>query len=281
MTDKSELMRRWETDPAFKTVMLSIFMDVDEFTKLGYGKPFDWYKSVAPKASHYHFVPYVGHDRQESLDCRGMDLHGRNLTNVDLQYILDYSDLSGCFLKGTGFQHASARYVDFSGSKFEHVQMSPIFAQGASFRDCVFEGGWLFGHGTFNNNQGDFSDLRECDFTNCKINGANISHADLSQSNLTNARIKDCNFALSVFKGANFKDAQFESCNFSGGDPAVYPDCLVDMRGVNFSGTVFRRCDFSYCQIDDTEQARFVVGRGGNKGIDLIQWMPPIYPLPN
>ena len=194
----------------------------------------EWYSNVAPKAVHLI--------DGESLDCRAINLDGLQILNRSFGYILDYSKARDCVFKGTHFQNLSAQRCDFTNSKFFNVQMSPIYTPDSIFQNCTFEDCFVMGIGPRSFSKGAFCNLTKCDFSEAKAIRSHFERCDFRESKLTNAEFIDCTFNQS------------------------------DLRGVNFSGSQFKGCDFSEMQLDDSDLLRGLVQKNNNIGIEFIHW---------
>jgi uncharacterized protein YjbI with pentapeptide repeats len=198
---------------------------------------------LVAQRTHYAYDTLV-------FDFRELILDSKSVGKISLAgSCLD--DLLGrnALYKETGFQSSTAQRADFSGSEFDYAQMSPFYARGASFKDCKMTWCYLMGIGPrFHPNNpsepipGNFSDLRDCDF-----------------SNVVATR---CGFDRCDFKGARFTNAKFVDCQFD----------AADLTEVDFGGVSFEGCDFSWTELPDKTEIRALVNQGNNKALDTIKW---------
>lgn len=234
----SDLHIRWTTQSLFMEIFERLLTPPIEQRD----DTFAWWSKV-PRTTHYAY-------ESEEIDLRGIDLNGRDLTSISLSWsCLD--DLQGrdALYKETGFQSSTARQADFSGSEFDHAQMSPFYARGASFKDCemyvcVMAGiGPRFDPGNPNEPiKGNYSDLRDCDF-----------------GNVVATR---CHFDRCDFRGARFTNAKFVDCRFD----------AADLTEVDFEGVSFEGCDFSWTELPDRQEVRALISRGSNRATETIHW---------
>lgn len=233
-----ELRDRWTTEPIFMEMLRRKFHPPNEPREATWA----WWSKV-PQTKHYAY-------ESEVIDFRGVTLDGRDLTGVSLSgRCLD--DLLGrnILYKETGFQGSTVQRADFSGSEFDYAQMSPIYARGAIFKDCKLSRCYLMGIGPrFHPNspqepiQGNYSDLRDCDFSNVVADR--------------------CGFDRCDFRGARFTNAKFVDCQFDAADLTE-----VDFEGVSFAG-----CDFSWTELPDKPEVHALVNQGNNKAVATIKW---------
>ncbi|NDY93738.1 pentapeptide repeat-containing protein [Ideonella livida] len=113
---------RWIEDPIFsmaKEILLS------NPSRIESNKRREWYENL-PKTKH----PFD----DESADFRCLTLDQTEIGKIWLSYVLDGSTAKGASFLGTRFQGASIIGCDFTGARFEIAQMSPVFAELATFR---------------------------------------------------------------------------------------------------------------------------------------------------
>lgn len=226
----STLESRWIKDPQYQFILKSFMEPTLEPAGMTWR---EWY-TTAPTAPH----PTLG----ELLDCRGLHLENSQIGEAALDAVLDGSTLRACTFNHSVFVHASAANCDFTASRFIVAQMSPIYAPGAVFKDCVFESCFLMGIGPRNYSKGAFSDLRGGNFTGVQASKTAFNRCDL--------------------RGAKLNQAHFVDCEF----------LEADLRGVDLSGTRFENCEFGGAQMDDTLTVRALVQTGNNLELDTIQW---------
>lgn len=203
-----------------------------------------WWSQV-PHTTHYAYESNV-------LDFRGLNLDGRDLSGISLdgRCLDDYSGCN-CLYKETEFQSSTAQRADFSASQFISAQMSPLYARGAIFKDCTLTGCFLMGigprfHTTYEGEltKGNFSDFRDCDFTNV-------------------VAIR-CGFDRCDFRGARFTNAKFVDCCFN----------ESDLTEVDFGGVSFEGCDFSRAELPASAEVHALVEQGNNRALETIRWKP-------
>lgn len=224
------LQTRWAEDPKFQFILKS-FMDI-ALEPVGMSWR-EWY-AAAPKTAH----PILG----ELLDCRFLNLTQQLIGEATMNVVLDNSHMRACTFEKTRFQNASAANCDFTASRFIAAQMSPIYAPGAIFKNCVFDSCFLMGIGPRSYGEGAFSDLRGCDFTGTHASKTGFDRCDVRGANLTQARFIGCQF--------------FEA----------------DLRDADLTGTAFEGCEFGGVQMNDTAAIRALVQVGNNLEVDQIQW---------
>ena len=144
----NDLNARWNNEPQFRLIY-QMLLDASVQPN---GKTMQEWYTTAPKTPHPTEV--------ESVDARFFEIDNCIVGKAWWIYVLDGSSAKACMFEGTRFQGASAANCDFTASRFIVAQMSPIYAPGAVFKDCVFESCFLMGIGPRNYSKGAFSDLR-------------------------------------------------------------------------------------------------------------------------
>jgi uncharacterized protein YjbI with pentapeptide repeats len=233
----SDLVARWADDPTF-TKMLRLKLRLDRLEEPGALRR--WFDS-APKTWHYA-------TDQQSFDFRCVDLANQTIGEVPLTFsVLDGGTFSNCVFDRTGFQGSSARWADFSGSRFVVAQMTHFYAHNANFRQCEFDRCFIVGvtprDGMGHRAKWELSDLSECDFTQVKATKTYFDRCD--------------------FRGVDLSQAHFVECDFS----------HSDLRGAKLHDTVFERCTLNGTLLDDLPHIRQLVSQGDNKDIETIDWI--------
>ena len=199
------------------------------------GKPRRTWFATAPQFDH----PTIG----VAFDLRGVSLENRDLAGCGLESsVLDDGSARGCKFDKILLQGSSADRCDFTGSQFNEAQMSPFYASQAIFRHCIFNSCFLMGIGPRDYTTGAFSDLRNCDFTGVDAIKTYFERCDLRETRFTNGQFTHCNFFQSDLRGGEFYKARFSGCNFT------------------------------EAEFDDLPSLREMVLRGGNLGVERINW---------
>ena len=227
----TELSNRWRNDAAF---MKAIDFLLVESVASDPNQLKAWY-STLPKVSHP-----LG---EESADFRCMHLEGLTLDRLWLCYVLDGTVARSCRFVGTRLQGASLRNCDFSESRFERAQMSPVCADGASFVGCIFDQSFLMAEPRPLDGV-ELGSFRNCDFSRVQARRTDWDAADLRGSRLSQARFDECRFVRTNLAGVDLSAASFSSCNFSG------------------------------AKVSDTSENRGSVASGNNVAIQEIEWVP-------
>ena len=170
----TELSNRWRNDAAF---MKAIDFLLVESVASDPNQLKAWY-STLPKVSHP-----LG---EESADFRCMHLEGLTLDRLWLCYVLDGTVARSCRFVGTRLQGASLRNCDFSESRFERAQMSPVCADGASFVGCIFDQSFLMAEPRPLDGV-ELGSFRNCDFSRVQARRTDWDAADLRGSRLSQA----------------------------------------------------------------------------------------------
>lgn len=234
----STLCSRWDTEAIFVEMLARTLNPPLESREVTWA----WW-AKAPKVTHFAYETEIG-------DFRGLNFNGKNLSYLELTgCCLDEYSGRNALYKETQFQGSTAQRADFSGSEFDYAQMSPFYARGASFKDCKMARSFLMGIGPrFDPRNpsvaipGNFSDFRDCDFSNLVAD--------------------NCGFDRCDFRCARFTNAKFVDCRFD----------AADLTEVDFDGVSFEECDFSCTELPDRPEIRALISRGNNKATETIHW---------
>lgn len=238
-----ELQSRWTEDPVFVELFENGVLQKN--LPMGMDRKL-WYREFAPLMR-----PYIPEISEKSLDCRHINLSNLVIRKQSLNYILDFGTIENSLLLETALQDATAQNTSFNGTKFIHAHMTPFYARGAHFKDCVFLGCYFTGIMATPARDGSLSKFAgiPTDLTNCIFIRTVGSKTDFDRCD---------------FRGADFTEAYFEDCRFD----------ESDLRGVKFESTRFVKCNFANAWLSDTAENRALVARGENKNIEQIHWKP-------
>ena len=236
-----ELQSRWTEDPVFVELLQNGVLQKN--LPMGMDRKL-WFRDFAPLIR-----PYIPEITTKSLDCRNIDLSNMIIGKQSLNYILDFGIIENSIIIETALQDATAQNTNFKGTKFIHAHMTPFYAKGASFKDCVFMGCYFTGimaTPAREESQSKFNGI-PTDLTNCIFVRTVGSKTDFDRCD---------------FRNSDFTEAYFEDCRFD----------ETDLRNVNFRSTRFANCNFANAWLSDTPENRAIVACGENKNIEQIHW---------
>lgn len=125
----------------------------------------------------------------------------------------------------------------FEGCRFEKCSFETVAWERCRFQQCVFQDCRLL------NVQPSSSKFHSVSFVGCKLAGFNFSRLDtklLFDIVIRDSKLISCTFARLDLTKSTFLSNEMEDCLFDN----------ADMRGLNFSGTVFGETHFRHCNLE-------------------------------
>jgi uncharacterized protein YjbI with pentapeptide repeats len=159
------------------------------------------------------------------LDLSGVNFQGSHLGNTDLRQTKLYRT---CFLDVTGLELAR---VDRSYLDLDNPKVQTLLTTGCSgdrnFHRLNLQGAYL---------QKKDLDLRDCDFSETLLTGADLQETDLRNSHFMNAQLAGANLQKTDLRDANLIDANLTGADCHGADLRGAYLVRSQVARVNFAG---------------------------------------------
>lgn len=192
------------------------------------------------------------HNPGQLLDCRGVDLSGRNLHNRDLSYVdftganfrgaqlgtgslesckleravFDEAKLIGANLTRADLSEASFLAADLSGAKLNDARFHKNRFDGARLPAAIFSEGIDLSNCSFPRAYLNDCVFRRVSFKGCDLSGASLRDANctescfddasLEEASLNHAALNGCSFKRSQLRGASLEAARLDHADLSG-----------------------------------------------------------------
>jgi len=185
----------------------------------------------------------------ESMDIRGWDLSGQNLTGAILIWSrFDGADLSGSTLVNTNLHESNFENADLTGAELTGANIgrgvSLASTTDSGFTFDQFQSTYSYQTVTsFRDLDLSYNDLRGWDFTGLDMDDVVFFQSDLTGADFSQAELRDPDFREADLTNASLADAFL--------DGALFTD--ADLTGADIEGAVFRDpYELTYAQFTST-----------------------------
>jgi uncharacterized protein YjbI with pentapeptide repeats len=186
--------------------------------------------------------------KKDWLDMRGVDIHGANFSNVEMNYVvaggahMRGANFSGATIKNSHFDDILAQQSKFVGATIEKTTFDHSFFSGANFSGVKLEKVDIH-HSTLESANFSNSTIKGMDATGVQAHRADFSNSEIS-ADFTGADLREANFKCTVFgRGTKFTDADLTRAHFDG----------ANLKGVDMSEADERLVAAHYCHTIDPE----------------------------
>lgn len=192
------------------------------------------------------FNAWRAQNPQVSLDLRGLDLHGKDLTGINFsRVVLEKANLSHAVLN-----NADLSFARMKGANLSHAHMKNADLSHSDLRMCLFALAHLENAVFF------FANLRAADLRGADLQCASMEDADLSKANLTHTNLKKA-----VLVNASLKEAKLSDANLEGIDLSS-----ANLEGTNVSSVAYDRKK----PLHFLSEANFSLSQAWEKRLDIM-----------
>jgi len=163
------------------------------------------------------------HEGLRSLDWRGQDVQGCNLSGLDLYGL----DMKWANLRGADLSRANLSGADLWWAKLRGADMTRADLRDADLRGADLLGADLSG-----------ADMRDANLSGADLSGANLREAKLREANLSGAYLSGVKLRGADMTGADLSDADLRGADLSGANLRDADLGEADLSGANLWGAV-------------------------------------------